>query len=162
MTEYPYILNTGRLKSFLELIPRIGVPDRITVQTLPRLGYTSENDRPIVKILKFIGFIDADGVPAQDYMNFRDAGTAGVVMAKAIRRAYCELFNVYPDAYKRDDETLKTSSGPLPGQANRWLSAWLTLSRRYAAMQTLKLSLKKLWKQLPRLWNLERRQKASL
>ncbi|MEM0314326.1 MAG: DUF5343 domain-containing protein [Candidatus Bathyarchaeia archaeon] len=112
MSDYPYILNTGRLKSFLELIPRIGVPDKITVQTLPRLGYTSENDRPIVKILKFIGFIDSDGVPTQDYMNFRDTSIAGVVMAKVLRRAYCELFNVYPDAYKRDDETLKNFFRP--------------------------------------------------
>jgi hypothetical protein len=62
MAEYPYILNTGSLKSFLESIPKIGVPDKINTNTLPMLGYKSKNDRPIVKILRFIDFIDVNGV----------------------------------------------------------------------------------------------------
>jgi len=107
MTEYPYILNTGRLKSFLESIPKIGVPDKINTETLPRLGYKSSNDRPIIKILRFIDFIDTNGVPNQNYLNFRNASKHKIVMANAIRKAYSDLFKMYPDAYKKDDETLK-------------------------------------------------------
>jgi hypothetical protein len=112
MTEYPYILNTGRLKSFLESIPKIGVPDKINTNTLPMLGYKSTNDRPIVKILRFIDFIDVNGVPTQNYINFRDTSKAKIVMASAIRKAYSDLFKMYPDAHKKDDETLKNFFRP--------------------------------------------------
>jgi hypothetical protein len=112
MAEYPYILNTGSLKSFLESIPKIGVPDKINTNTLPMLGYKSKNDRPIVKILRFIDFIDVNGVPTQNYINFRDTSKAKIVMANAIRKAYSDLFKMYPDAHKKDDETLKNFFRP--------------------------------------------------
>jgi hypothetical protein len=110
--EYPYILNTGRLRSFLESISKIGVPEKINTNTLPRLGYKSRNDRPIVKILRFIDFINADGVPNQNYKDFRDTSRAKIVMANAVKKAYSELFMMYPDAYKKDDETLKNFFRP--------------------------------------------------
>lgn len=112
MVDYPYIQNTGRLKSFLDSIPKIGVPDKINTQTLPMLGYKSTNDRPIVKILRFIDFIDANGVPNQNYKHFRDTSKAKAVMASAIKKAYSELFKMYPDAHKKDDETLKNFFRP--------------------------------------------------
>ena len=112
MVDYPYINNTGRLRSFLESIPKIGVPDKINTNTLPKLGYKSKNDRPIVKILKFIRFIDEKGVPTQNYINFRDTSKAKVVMANALRKAYSELFKLYPDAYKQNDENLKNFFRP--------------------------------------------------
>jgi hypothetical protein len=112
MGDYPYILNTGKLKSFLDSISKIGVPDKINTQTLPKLGYKSTHDRPIVKILRFIDFVDANGVPNQNYINFRDTSKAKVVMANAIKKAYSELFKMYPDAHKKDDETLKNFFRP--------------------------------------------------
>jgi len=112
LAKYPYILNTGRLKKFIDSIPKIGVPEKINTRTLPKLGYKSTNDRPIIKILKFINFIDATGTPNQNYRNFRDASKAKSIMASAIREAYSELFKIYPDAYKKDDDTLKNFFRP--------------------------------------------------
>jgi hypothetical protein len=106
MVDYPYILNTGTLRTFLNSIHERGVPDKITTHTLPMLGYKSSNDRPIVKILKFINFIDASGTPTQNYIDYRDTSKAGFIMARALRNAYLDLFKIYPDAYKKDDETL--------------------------------------------------------
>jgi len=65
------------------------------------------NDRPIVGILKFIGFIDENGVPKEKYVNFRDSTKAKSVMANCLREAYAELFEIYPDAYDKDTQTLK-------------------------------------------------------
>lgn len=112
MVEYPYILNTGRLRSFVDTIPKMGVPDTINTNTLPKLGYKSTNDRPIVKILRFIEFIDTNGVPTQNYKNFRDTSKARIVMANALRKAYSELFKLYPNAHKKDDESLKNFFRP--------------------------------------------------
>jgi hypothetical protein len=105
--KYPYILNTGNLKKFLETIPKIGTPPKITQPSLPTLGFKSTADRPIVPILKFIGFLDESNVPSQTYKDFKVANKAGAVMASALRKAYSDLFEIYPDAYERDDKTLK-------------------------------------------------------
>jgi len=118
MVEYPYTLNTGKLKRFLESIPKLGV-DKVTINTLQKLGYTSSNDRLIVKILKFINFIDENGAPTDNYKNFRDTTKAKTVMANAIREAYSELFKMYPDAYKEDNETLKNFFRPTTNAGER-------------------------------------------
>jgi hypothetical protein len=105
--KYPYILNTGSLRKFLENIPKIGTPTRITQPSLPALGFKKHADRPIVPILKFIGFLDEANVPSQNYKDFKVANKAGAVMASALRKAYSDLFEIYPDACERDDKTLK-------------------------------------------------------
>ncbi|MBN1761551.1 MAG: DUF5343 domain-containing protein [Methanomicrobia archaeon] len=106
MVEYPYILVTGRLKDFLKHIKSAGVPPKITISYLPSVSFKSTNDRPIVKVLKFIGFLDSSGIPTESYKQFRLRG-AEVVMAKALRVAYEDLFRTYPDAYRKDNEALK-------------------------------------------------------
>jgi hypothetical protein len=110
--KYPYILNTGRLKSFVEKIPKIGTPAKINTSTLPTLGFKSTNDRPIASILQFIDFIDSNGVPNQNYKDFRDSSKARTVMASTIRKAYSELFDLYPDAYEKDNQSLKDFFAP--------------------------------------------------
>jgi len=49
--KYPYILNTGRLKKFIEMIPKIDVPTKITTANLPTFGFKSLNDRPSPNLL---------------------------------------------------------------------------------------------------------------
>jgi hypothetical protein len=89
------------------MIPKIGTPPKITQPALPTLGFKSIADRPIVPILKFIGFLDEANVPSQNYKDFKVANKAGAVMASALRKAYSDLFEIYPDACERDDKTLK-------------------------------------------------------
>ena len=107
MSKYPYILNTGKLKKFLENIPKIGVPPKINTNTLPTLGFKSNADRPIVKILKFIQFTDHGGVPTKAYRAFRDSSKAGSVMGSALKAVYSDLFEIYPNAHETDDKSLK-------------------------------------------------------
>jgi hypothetical protein len=105
--KYPYINNTGKLKKFIEKIPKMGDPLKITQPTLPKFGFGSPNDRPIVPILQFIGFLNDRNETTQDYKDFRIAGKAKTVMASALKKAYSDLFGLYPDAYEVDDQSLK-------------------------------------------------------
>jgi len=68
---YPYLANTGNLTDFLNQMPRIAVPEKLTHKRLYALGYKSTNDRPIITILKFINFLSRDGTPNDNYINFR-------------------------------------------------------------------------------------------
>ena len=104
---YPYISKPTSLKDFLEKISRLAVPDKITQQTLASLGYKSKNDRPIISILKFIGFLNSDGAPNDNYVNFRAKEQSKTIMAKCLKSAYSELFALYEDANKRTTEELR-------------------------------------------------------
>lgn len=107
MADYPYILKTGSLKKFLEKIPTIGVPDKVTHQFLYTLDFKGNNDRPILPILKFLKFTDASGVPTERYRNYRDKSKSSQVLGEALKQAYSDLFKVYPDADKRDQQALQ-------------------------------------------------------
>lgn len=110
--KYPYITVTGKLRKFIEMIPKMGVPQKITQPNLPMYGFKSVNDRPIVAILQFIGFLNDKNEPTQDYKDFRTPNKAKSIMASAIKKAYSDLFELYPDAYEKDDESLKNFFTP--------------------------------------------------
>ena len=90
------------LKKFLQAIPTMGVPEKIRVKTLPQMGFKSSNARYIPSILKFIKFIDASGVPTEDYKNFRKKEMSKSVMANALKEVYADLFKLYPDAPSKE------------------------------------------------------------
>jgi hypothetical protein len=71
------------------------------------LGYKSSNDRAILQVLKFIGFVDASGIPQDFWRQYRNKTGAPSVLAAAIRHAYSDLFAVYPDAYDKNPATLR-------------------------------------------------------
>ena len=107
MADYPYILKTGSLKKFLEKIPTVGVPDKITYQFLYTLDFKGTNDRPIIPILKFLKFADASGVPTERYKSYRDKSKSAKILGEALKQCYLDLFKVYPDANKRDPQSLQ-------------------------------------------------------
>jgi hypothetical protein len=105
--SYPYAKKQASLKSFLNKIPSIQVPEKLNQQTIYALGFKSKNDRPIITILRFIGFLNSDGVPNENYVNFRSRERAGAIMSKCLKSAYSELFGLYGDANNRTNEELK-------------------------------------------------------
>ena len=84
----------------------MGVPPKVTQTFIESVGFKAKNDRPIIRNLKALGFLDTSGVPTDRWRDYRDKGRAPGVLAEGIREAYSELFAVYPDAYRRDDEAL--------------------------------------------------------
>ena len=65
MPDFPYTPNPASLRRFFEKIPSTGVPDKVTLQVLNSLGFTSSNDRYILPVLKALKFVDGSGVPTQ-------------------------------------------------------------------------------------------------
>jgi hypothetical protein len=107
LTDFPYAFKVSSLRDFLKKIPELGPPTKITVEYLESLGYKSKNDRAIIGVLKFIGFLDQSGVPNEKYRLSRDKGKSRSVMAEALRQSYSELFAIFPDAQNKDNEALK-------------------------------------------------------
>lgn len=100
MADYPYTTVPGRLKILLSKMKEVGVPSKATQQWLKSIGFKSSNDRSLLNILRFIGFIDSSQTPTEIWRSYRGA-QHGQVLANAIRQGYSELFSVYPDAHAR-------------------------------------------------------------
>lgn len=106
MVNYPYISTTGKLQEFLDKISGMGVPSSATSAWLPTIGFGSTNHRPILKIMRFIGFLEGTR-PTDRWIQFRDETKARRVMAEALTEGYSELYEIYPDADIRSDEELR-------------------------------------------------------
>ena len=116
MAEFQYTQVPGKLAPFFSKIRTAGVPPKAHKAWLKSLGYTSSNDYSILTVARALGFIDHGGTPTETWKEYRGADSRHV-MARAIKKAFGELFAVYPDASKRQDLELtnffrsKTSSG---------------------------------------------------
>lgn len=106
--SYSYAAKTGSLKEFLQRIKskELGVPPKVTTRYLVSIGYKSVNDRPIIRVLKSIGFLNPNGVSTQNFKDFRTARSAQI-MATALRKTYADLFTIYPNPVKQGRKELE-------------------------------------------------------
>jgi hypothetical protein len=106
VATFVYSTVPGKIKQLLEKIRGVGVPSKVTVQYLKTIGFTSSNDSSLVSVLKFIGFIDAHNAPTQKWLQYRGSNHKSV-LGEALREAYKDLFDVYPDAQSRSRQDLE-------------------------------------------------------
>lgn len=109
MWKYPYVQSPKRLVEFLQRLPSIGVPEVLNTSSLRRHGFDNSNDRGIVGVVRFIGLIDAEGVPTEKWSLLR--GDFRPALADAIMSGYEDLFRQYPDAYRQGDDALRAFFG---------------------------------------------------
>jgi len=102
---YPAIVKTGAMKEVFLKVKTTGTPEKFTAQHLKSLGYTSSNDVAILKALKIVGFINTDSKPTEKYKSYK--GKDGPkILAEGIKTGYSELYQLYPDAEQKDEESL--------------------------------------------------------
>ena len=104
MVDFPSTQNTGNLIDFLGKISEVGVPQKLTGKGMSQYGYTSSNDRSIVTILKFIGFLTDAGEPTELWKESRTDSKKTV--AAGIVSGYQRLYQTYPNAHQKDVEAL--------------------------------------------------------
>jgi hypothetical protein len=104
---YPYHVNTANVKRFLDHIQSAGVPDKVTFNYVESVGFKSSNDRALITIMKFIGFLSASGNPTETWRAYRNKSQSRKVLAAALRKGYSTLFTTYPDAQRKDNEALR-------------------------------------------------------
>jgi hypothetical protein len=118
MAKVPYTPSPQNVKDFFKAIQGLGTPSKVNNTYLPTIGFKSSNDRYLIGLCKFLGFIDSAGSPTARWNGFRNKAEAPKVMADAIKSAYADLYSTYPDAEKRDDETIRNYFASTSGVAN--------------------------------------------
>jgi hypothetical protein len=102
-----YLLTTKNLDAFFNSLLNAQAPPRVTNKFLEHLEFKSTNDRLFIGVLKFLGFIDNNGVPQERYFNFLDQTQSKQVLAEAIKEAYSDLFSINVKAHEMSANEVK-------------------------------------------------------
>ncbi|MBH0053776.1 DUF5343 domain-containing protein [Salinibacterium sp. SWN139] len=130
-TEIPYMLSVTNLPAILEKIRAAGTPPRFTHDFLKStLGFTASQDRPIIKILRALGFLSADGAPTARYNEFKGE-RSGAVLAMGLREGWPDLFMADQKIYEKTTSQImgvvKTVSGASESVAQKMASTFRSL-----------------------------------
>jgi hypothetical protein len=104
----PALVAPNAIPRFLESIRKVGIPAKVDGNYLKSLGFKNSNDPALIPLFRSLGFLDSNGQPTDTYRRYRgdSVDDAKKVLGAAIKKCYPGLFEVYPDAYRRDDEAL--------------------------------------------------------
>jgi hypothetical protein len=102
-----YLTQVKNLPQILQALRQAQPPERFVHRFLESLDFKSTNDRPIIGVLKALGFIDESGVPKQPYFDYMDDEGHKAVLADAIRKAYADLFKLNNKANEKDAAWVK-------------------------------------------------------
>ena len=108
MATYAYADVHGKIEPLLQKIQETGRPDKVDANWLARVGFTKSNDPSLIRVLKWIGFVDSSGVPLQRWQSYRNKQAAPGVLAEGIRDGYSDLFEMYPHAHQQAEEDLRS------------------------------------------------------
>lgn len=107
-TPLPYVTGYGKIRTLFEKIASAKVPDALTHGYLhDTLGMTSSGDRPLIPLMRALGFIDGFGKPSADYASLKNSKRAPAVIAQAVKGAYAPLFASNENAHKLGGEELR-------------------------------------------------------
>lgn len=95
------------LPSILDKTQHAAVPEAFGYDFLKDMGFTSSNDRGVVKIFKYLGFLDSSGRPQAAYRDFVDHNKTKKVLAQRLMIAFDDLYNSNKKAHDKSVDELK-------------------------------------------------------
>jgi len=98
--------SVKNLPAILEKVKAAGTPPKFTYEFLKTLGFTSSNDRSVIKVLKALGFLTADGTPTERYNDFRNAARSRSAMGAGLREGWADIFLADESAGERSSNEL--------------------------------------------------------
>ncbi len=107
-SELPYLASYKNLEKLFRNIASAKRPDSFTTRFLAdTLGLKSAGDRPLIALLKTLGFLDASGKPTAEYDALKNPARAALAIGAGVRRAYAPLFASNEKAYALSPEELR-------------------------------------------------------
>lgn len=107
-TSLPYLSSYKNVDKLFSGIAAAKIPESFTQAFLAQtLGLKASSDRPLIPLMRSLGFIDASGRPTPDYRLLKNPAAAKGAVASAIRRAYAPLFAANESANSLSSEQLR-------------------------------------------------------
>lgn len=124
--EVPYMMSITNVPSILEKIRTAGTPPKFTHDFLKStLGFGSSSDRAVIKVLRQLGFLSADGTPTQRYNDYR-GDQPGNAIAFGLREGW-------PDFFLADEKIYERSSAQIQGIAKSLTGAGDAVAQKMAS-----------------------------
>lgn len=106
--ELPYLSSYKNVGKLFEKIKSAKIPESFTHKFLyDTLGLRSVGDRPLINLLKQLGFLDNGNKPTPRYAALKNDKIAGIEIARGIKEAYSPLFEANENAHSLDPSELK-------------------------------------------------------
>ena len=91
--ELPYLPTYKNVGKLFEKIASAKIPEAFITRYLSdTLGLKGSGDRPLIPLLRTMGFIDATGKPTNEYSKLKNNQLASGAIANGIKVAYSPLF----------------------------------------------------------------------
>jgi hypothetical protein len=128
-----YLTSLRNVQAIFAAVQAAQAPPRFTQKFLESLGFPNTNDRSFINVLKALGFLTDTGIPTQRYHEFLDQTQSAQVLARGIREAYADLFQINTQAHRMSQSDVKNKMKTLSaGQfTDRVL---LEMSKTFAAL----------------------------
>ena len=106
--ELPYLQSYKNVGELFQKAKAAKVPEAFTQKFLAEtIGLKASGDRPLINLLRLLGFLDSSGKPTPRYSALKNEKIAGIEIARGIRQAYQPLFDANENAHKLDGADLK-------------------------------------------------------
>ena len=106
-TDVPRMQSVKNLHAILTAMQKAAIPDAFGIDFLKDMGFTSSNDRSVIKVLKFLKLLDSSGKPQTNYKEYVDHNKSKAVLAACIRSSYDDLFKSDQNAQNKSATDLK-------------------------------------------------------
>jgi len=106
--ELPYLPSYKNVGKLFEKIKAAKIPETFTYKVLyDTMGLKGVGDRPLINLLKQLGFLDNGGKPTSRYAALKNDNIAGIEIARGVREAFQPLFDANENAYTLQPSDLK-------------------------------------------------------
>ena len=103
----PYLPSNKNVGELFSKIAAAKIPPKFNRGFLQTIGLKGSNDRPLIPLLRTLGYVDQAGTPSNRYGELKNPTTVKASLADAVRRAYGPLFDADETAHHLSGEKLK-------------------------------------------------------
>ena len=113
-----YFVVQNKISNIMKSLQKAGVPEKFTLSFLESLGYKSTNDRPIIAMLKSLGFLDQNGIPTDVYRAYKNTNNSETILGQKLKETYKEIFLADEKAQDLGVEKLKGIFASVTGKGD--------------------------------------------
>jgi hypothetical protein len=107
MANYPITSKPEDLTKLIRSLPSIPFPSKsIDVDFFKKLGFSSSSSKSLKDVLKAIGFVTNEDAPTELWRSYIQDDNRGLILAKAIKHAYQDLFTFTVCPYLENDQEI--------------------------------------------------------
>ena len=117
--DFPYLPSYKNVGKLFEKIASAKIPEAFTQKYLyETIGLKGQGDRPLIPLLKTLGFLDASNKPTPEFAKLKNPQLAKIALGVAIKKAYAPLFEANENANSLSLQDLKGLIAQVAGTDN--------------------------------------------